>query len=68
MPVPGLFLDDFPGAQEDTRPGEINYQLIVDSWHHIILLNVHTGTMWESRLTSGKNARFEDFKEVDTGI
>ena len=57
-----------PGAQEDTRPGEINYQLIVDSWHHIVLLNVHTGMMWESRLTSGKNARFEDFKEVDTGI
>lgn len=53
------------GGPDDARPGEINYQLIIDSWHHILLLNVHTGTMWESRLTSGKNARFEDFKEVD---
>ena len=50
-----------------TRPGEVNYQLIVDSWHHITLLNVHTGTMWESRLSSGRNAAFEDFKVVEAG-
>lgn len=57
-----------PAGQDEVRPGEINYQLITDSWYHIILLNVHTGTMWESRLTSGKNAHFEDFQEVDTEL
>ncbi len=56
-----------PGGLDEVRPGEVNYQLIITSWHHILLLNVHTGTMWESRLTSGKNAHFEDFKEVGTG-
>ena len=56
-----------PGGLDEVRPGEVNYQLIITSWHHILLLNVHTGTMWESRLTSGKNAHFEDFKEVGMG-
>ena len=54
-------------SQDVARPGEVNYQLIVDSWHHITLLNVHTGTMWESRLSSGRNAAFEDFKVVEAG-
>ena len=54
-----------PGGMEDARPGEINYQLLVNSWNHIVLLNVNTGTMWESRFKTGKNASFEDFKEVD---
>lgn len=54
-------------SQDVASPGEVNYQLIVDSWHHITLLNVHTGTMWESRLSSGRNAAFEDFKVVEAG-
>ena len=56
-----------PGGVDEVRPGEVNYQLIIGSWHYILLLNVHTGTTWESRLTSGKNAHFEDFKEVGMG-
>lgn len=56
-----------PGGMDEVRPGEANYQLIIDSWNHILLLNVHNGTMWESRLTSGRSAHFEDFKEVGTG-
>lgn len=54
------------GSRDVARPGQINYQLIVDSWHHIILLDIHPGTMWDSRLTGCRNATFEDFKEVDT--
>ena len=56
-----------PGGLDEVRPGEVNYQLIITSWHHITLLNVHTGTMWESRLSSGRNAAFEDFKVVEAG-
>ena len=56
------------GWKDEARPGEVNYQLIAESWYHIFLLNVHTGTLWESEYKSGKNAHFEDFKELDTGL
>ena len=56
------------GWKDEARPGEINYQLLVVSWQRLVLLNVHTGTMWESRLSGGRNATFEDFKEVDMGL
>ena len=56
------------GWKDEARPGEVNYQLLTVSWYHIILLNVHTGTMWESHYVSGRNGHFEDFKEVETGI
>ena len=46
---------------DNTRPGEINYQLLVNSWNHIVLLNVHTGTMWEAKYQHGT---FGDFKEI----
>ena len=47
---------------DKTRPGEINYQLLINSWNHIVLLNVHTGTMWEAKLQRGST--FGDFKEI----
>lgn len=56
------------GWKDEARPGEVNYQLIADSWYHIFLLNVHTGTLWEAEYKTGKNAHFEDFKEVDAGL
>ena len=41
---------------------EINYQLLVNAWNHLTLLNVHTGTMWEAKLQRGST--FGDFKEI----
>ena len=49
-------------GKDESRPGEINYQLLVKSWAHIVLLNVHTGTMWEASYRRGSN--FDDFKEI----
>ncbi len=56
------------GWKDEARSGEINYQLIVNSWDHIILFNVNTGTIWESWRESGWSGTFGDYKEVDTGI
>ena len=47
---------------DEIRPGEINYQLLVNAWNHLTLLNVHTGTMWEAKLQRGST--FGDFKEI----
>ena len=47
---------------DEKRPGEINYQLLINSWNHIVLLNVHTGTMWEAKYQRG--TLFGDFKEI----
>ena len=55
------------GGEDEVRPGEYNYQLIADSWYHVFLLNVHTGTLWEAEYKSGKKAHWEDFKVVETG-
>jgi hypothetical protein len=51
-------------VNDATRPGEINYQLLVKSWTHIVLLNVNTGKMWEAKHQRG--TLFGDFKEVNT--
>lgn len=55
------------GGEDEVRPGEVNYQLIADSWYRVFLLNVHTGTFWEAEYKSGKKAHWEDFKVVETG-
>jgi hypothetical protein len=49
-------------GKDESRPGEINYQLLVKSWTHVILLNVNTGAMWEAQYRRG--SLFSDFKEI----
>ena len=60
-------IDKEIGWRDNTRSGEINYQLIVASKDLLLLLNLNTGTMWESHQRSF-SFRYTDFKELDMGI
>ncbi|MBR5256438.1 MAG: hypothetical protein IKV62_06650 [Bacteroidales bacterium] len=60
-------IDKELGWRDNSRPGEINYQLIVASKDLLLLLNLNTGTMWESHQRAF-SFRYTDFKELDMGI
>lgn len=57
-------LEHDPSELDIAEDGQINYQLLVDSATHAVLLNLNTGIMWEYYTALlAKNERFKLMEE-----
>ena len=59
-------IDKEPALNDETLPGQNNYQLIVADSSYLLLLNVNTGTMWE--FIYMLYPRYDRFKELDMNL